>query len=541
MLEISKSTNNIGATFSSVNPNIYNQFKKDQDGEVFEKIVFDLMLNKYSDDTDLSDYILSLPNDRQRMALLSLIDGDTALWSKMNSYVNDCLDKFEHIKDVIKIMSKFVKDGKVERKKFGEVMTPLELVKEMLNTLPKEVWSNPNLKWLDPANGAGTFPYVVIYKLMNGLKDVEGFEDTEVRYKHIVENMIYTCELQSRNVFLWLCGVDPKNEYTTNSYWGSFLDDGFDFHMKNVWDVDKFDIVIGNPPYQDENKSQVKLWPLFINKSINFLNDGGSLLKVFPSVWINRPGGQKFKKTTELFSIYQLEKVVIENKEGKKWFDIGETVCFIHLIKNKKSKDTVFIEGDKTLSIKYMAKRIILDEKEKLLNNIIDKVNNICLKNGKYEWYEDLHHNDSKEDMLSDGRLKTVREPNDSIIWYTASQMFYTNSNNISNSWRVIINLSGYYYKEDLISKYMKITNIEGCTSGMRSILCDSEDSSKNLFTVLSSNLYRFYNDFQKTSGFNTFVFNFPKLENKKWTNDEVYNYFGLTKEEVLFVENFIS
>lgn len=202
MLEISKSTNNIGSTFSSANANIYNQFKKNQDGEVFERVVFDLMLNKYSDDADLSDYILSLPNDKQRMALLSLIDGDSALWSKMNSYINECSDKFEHIKDVIKIMAKFVKDGEVERKKFGEVMTPISLVREMLNTLPKEVWSNPDLKWLDPCNGAGTFPYVVIYMLMNGLSEWE--PDTEKRYKHIVENMIYTCELQSRNVFLWL-------------------------------------------------------------------------------------------------------------------------------------------------------------------------------------------------------------------------------------------------------------------------------------------------------------------------------------------------
>lgn len=298
MLEISKSTNNIGATFSSVNPNIYNQFKKDQDGEVFEKVVFDLMLNKYSDDPELSDYILSLPNDKQRMALLSLIDGDTALWSKMNSYVNDCSDKFEHIKDVIKIMSKFVKDGEVERKKFGEVMTPLELVKEMLNTLPKEVWSNPNLKWLDPANGAGTFPYVVIYKLMNGLKDVEGFEDTEVRYKHIVENMIYTCELQSRNVFLWLCGVDPKDEYTTNSYWGSFLDEGFDYHMKNVWDVDKFDIIIGNPPYQEmdggNGASAKPIYNLFTEKSIKI---SSIILFITPSRWfVGGKGLDGFRK-----------------------------------------------------------------------------------------------------------------------------------------------------------------------------------------------------------------------------------------------------
>ena len=84
------------------------------------------------------------------------------------------------------------------------------------------------MKWLDPANGAGTFPLVVIYKLMKGLSEWE--PNIEKRYKHIVENMIYTCELQSRNVFLWLCGVDPKDKYITNTYWGSFLDKDFDFH-----------------------------------------------------------------------------------------------------------------------------------------------------------------------------------------------------------------------------------------------------------------------------------------------------------------------
>ena len=291
MLEISKSVNNIGSTFSSTNPSIYSQFKKDQDGEVFESVVFDLMLNKYSDDIELTDYILGLPNDKKRMALLSLIDGDTALWSKMNSYVNECSDKFAHIKDVIKIMSKFVKDGEVERKKFGEVMTPISLVREMLNTLPKEVWSNPDLKWLDPANGAGTFPYVVIYMLMNGLSEWE--PNVEKRYKHIVENMIYTCELQSRNVFLWLCGVDPKNEYTTNSYWGSFLDNDFDFHMKNVWMIDKFDIVIGNPPYQEHKEGFTKtkpIWNLFVDKSLSIIEKDGFLNMVHPSGWRSPKG-----------------------------------------------------------------------------------------------------------------------------------------------------------------------------------------------------------------------------------------------------------
>lgn len=284
MLEISSTNKIIGNTYSTVNPDIYSQFKNDNDAEVFEKLVLDLMLNKYSDDKELTDYILSLPRDKKRMAVLSLIDGDNVLWSKMNSFVNGCADKFEHIKDVIKIINQFVKDGEVERKKYGEVMTPITLVREMLDTLPKEVWSNPNLKWLDPANGAGTFPFVVVYKLMVGLKDWQ--PNVELRYKHIVENMIYTCELQSRNVFLWLCGIDPKDEYTTNTYWGSFLDEGFDFHMKNVWSVEKFDIVIGNPPYQEMDggaKASAKpIYNLFTEKSILFSN---KILFITPSRW----------------------------------------------------------------------------------------------------------------------------------------------------------------------------------------------------------------------------------------------------------------
>jgi len=239
----------------------------------------------------------------------------------MNAYVNECSDKFEHVKDVVRIINQFVKDGEVEKKKFGEVMTPISLVKEMLDTLPKEVWSNPNLKWLDPANGAGTFPFVVIYKLMNGLKDWE--PDVEKRYKHIVEKMIYVCELQSRNVFLWLCGVDPKDEYTTNTYWGSFLDEGFDRHMKEVWGVEKFDIVVMNPPYQEQKEGFKKtrpLWHLFVNKTINnCLIEGGYLVAVHPSGWRNF-GGQ-FETTQKLLKANEIQYLNMNTfKDGLKVF-----------------------------------------------------------------------------------------------------------------------------------------------------------------------------------------------------------------------------
>ena len=48
----------------------------------------------------------------------------------------------------------------------GEVFTPLSIVNEMLDKLPKKVWGNPKLKWLDPSVGIGNF-MIIIYLFMS--------------------------------------------------------------------------------------------------------------------------------------------------------------------------------------------------------------------------------------------------------------------------------------------------------------------------------------------------------------------------------------
>lgn len=98
---------------------------------------------------------------------------------------------------VLDIIQKNLPIKKSKKDKNGEVFTPLTLVNEMLDKLPAEVWSNPNLKWLDPANGVGNFPVVVYYRLMDGLQDCILIE--EERSKHIIENMLYMVELDQHN------------------------------------------------------------------------------------------------------------------------------------------------------------------------------------------------------------------------------------------------------------------------------------------------------------------------------------------------------
>ena len=67
----------------------------------------------------------------------------------------------------------------------------------MLDKLPLEVWSNPELKWLDPASGIGIFPLIVYMRLMIGLQ--EAIPDVEQRRKHILENMITMIEIDKEN------------------------------------------------------------------------------------------------------------------------------------------------------------------------------------------------------------------------------------------------------------------------------------------------------------------------------------------------------
>ena len=213
----------------------------------------------------------------------------------------------------------FVKVSKTKVKEFGEVMTPITLVEEMLDTLPDEVWTNPNLKWLDPCNGVGTFFSVVIERLMIGL---ESFEPNEkLRYKHIVENMIYACELQAKNLFLYLYTFDPHNEYAMNVYCGSYLDEGFDKHME-TWKIDKFDVIVMNPPYNNNtgNKGTGNtLWDKFVIKTISQLVDCGYLVAVHPSGWRNIDG--TFKNIQRILKSKQMSYLEIHNeKDGLKTF-----------------------------------------------------------------------------------------------------------------------------------------------------------------------------------------------------------------------------
>ena len=97
--------------------------------------------------------------------------------------------------DKIRDESSYSKD---KSDQFGEVFTPFELIDEMLDRLPSDVWSDKSKTFFDPCAGKGNFPIKLVERLFRGL--AEEIPDERERLKHIVENQIFMAEFQTPSV-----------------------------------------------------------------------------------------------------------------------------------------------------------------------------------------------------------------------------------------------------------------------------------------------------------------------------------------------------
>ena len=146
----------------------------------------------------------------------------------------------------------------------GEVFTPSELVREMLDKIPSDVWENPESKFLDPCMGKGTF----IVEIVKRLIDIYGYskEDAVSRvygYDTCVKYINYL-----------------KRGGLVNVFHKNFLNEELNM---------KFDVVVGNPPYQENGRIDQanKLWPKMVIKAFELTKENGYLTMITPNGWMN--------------------------------------------------------------------------------------------------------------------------------------------------------------------------------------------------------------------------------------------------------------
>tara|TARA_Y100000996_G_scaffold219321_1_gene172440 strand:+ start:1896 stop:6839 length:4944 start_codon:yes stop_codon:yes gene_type:complete len=252
--------------------------------------------------------------------------------------------------DTINIQDKieqYLPVRKIEKELYGEVFTPQSLIEEILKKLPPKVWSNPDLKWLDPANGIGNFPMIAFKMLDEGLSKVAGYENKTKRHNHIIKNMLYMVELNEKNVAVSrkIFGKDA------NILCMSFLSEDYkDVNPEVIkkFGVEKFDVIMGNPPWNDmkvglQSGSRAKnsLWDKFIKVSFTILKDNGYLTFINPSQW--RGLGPEYHKIWNLLTERDIMYLhIYSKKEGKLFFNVGSRFD-LYLVQNTNNKGSSIV------------------------------------------------------------------------------------------------------------------------------------------------------------------------------------------------------
>jgi len=207
---------------------------------------------------------------------------------QINSSLHNLLNEK---KSLLELIHNCLKVKNTEKKQYGEVFTPMKFINnDMLKKLEdhylshnnSNIWENMNLKFFDPAAGMGNFPIAIYYKLMTGLQHI--IPDESQRQKHIVENMLYMAELNVKNCFVIKQIFNINNNYHLNLFQG----DSLMLNIENEFQLNKFDVVIGNPPYNESFNDAGAGASALYHKFINYYIDKCDFLSfIIPSRWFS--------------------------------------------------------------------------------------------------------------------------------------------------------------------------------------------------------------------------------------------------------------
>ena len=97
-----------------------------------------------------------------------------------------------------------------------EVFTPPRLANQILDLLPKEIWSDKNARFLDPVSKSGVFLREIARRLDEGLADT--LPNKQARINHIFKNQVFglaitelTSLLSRRSVY---CSKTANGKYS---------------------------------------------------------------------------------------------------------------------------------------------------------------------------------------------------------------------------------------------------------------------------------------------------------------------------------------
>jgi hypothetical protein len=208
--------------------------------------------------------------------------------------------------------------------------------------------------------------------------------------------------------------------------------------------------------------------------------------------------------------------------EVGKYFTVGSSFTTWCVQKNKNTQ-TAVIDGltvDIT-KLQYLPRNFAktFPMHNKVINSAHSKLDILC---------DTSCHSDYKHNNFSDTQDTTYKY----VTFHTNAQTKFCKkqSKDFLKS-KIVWTTSGYF------KPFFSAGNL-GTSEVCQYILADSAEA-QNILSYLDSKLYKFIVNTGKWSGFlnGKVLSSLPKLASKIWTDQELYQHFGLTQEEIDYVE----
>lgn len=472
-----------------------------------------------------------------------------------------------------------------------EVFTPPEIANQMLDMLPQELFNNPNTKFLDPACKSGVFLREIAKRLLIGLK--EEIPDDQIRRDHIFQNQIYgiaitelTSLLCRRSVY---CSKYPNSHYSVSVFdnpsgnvrfkkiqhrWengkcvfcgvsqskydrnASLETHAYELiHTTKPEEIFKmkFDVIIGNPPYQltdgGGGGSAKPIYNQFVIQAIKL--NPRFLTMIIPSRWFS--GGRGLDGFRDSMLKDDHIRKLIDYPVSSECFsgiEIKGGVCYFLWDRDHRGLCEIkTVRGDNESCMK----RNLLEE----------GLSTFIRYNQAISIYHKVHSFDEPcfNKLISSSKpfdLRTyvtghLNQRNNDIKLYSNKGISYINKSEITSNinwiskYKVFITYAygaGEDFPHQIINKPFIGEPNSACTETYLLIgPLKTKEICENLISYLKSKFLRFFVLLLKNTQHATKnVYSLVPMQDfsKSWSDEELYSKYNLTGEEIAFIESMI-
>ena len=324
--------------------------------------------------------------DIYKVIMSSIIDKHKDIANQLvEIYTNTPPDKLRGI-----IASHFIASAE-EELEHAEIPTPPSLCDNMLKPFPETFWTSIK-KVGELCCGKGNFVLAIFDKFYEGLQQT--YPDNYERCKIISTECLYFTDINPLDIFITSsilkCHIQSKcGECELDYEFNYAVCNTLETDIKELFGIDGFDAIIGNPPYNSPGKTATgnTIWQLFTHTALDeWLIDGGYLAYVHPPGW-RKPNTSR-GKFNGMYKKMAIDNQMIylemhNTKDGQKVFNKGTRYDFYLLQKiartyNTKLNDEHYNKSELDLSILEWLPNSNISDIMKILTNTSASTSDNC-------------------------------------------------------------------------------------------------------------------------------------------------------------------